>query len=107
MTPLRHRQQVAAAFLAYLLTRDLPLMEWELSTHPQEPALLGRPCQEYTPAEEADAIRQWAAATGLPAPTYTPDDGIGGMYESHGAHQSVLIRVHAWLQDPPRERDAP
>lgn len=102
MTDLRRRQQVAAANLAHWLTHPLPSMEWELSSHPGEPALLGQPPTDYTPEQEADAVRQWAAGLGLPAPTWERSpDGVGGMYESSGVTASVTVRVRTFLEHPP------
>lgn len=100
---LRHRQQIAAANLAHSLTHDLPDMGWELTTHPEEPALMGIPDQRYTPEQEADAVRQWAAALSLPAPVWEPsEDGIGGMYWSTGlAWSGVGVSVRVFLEKPP------
>ncbi|MEV4020203.1 hypothetical protein AB0J35_57975 [Nonomuraea angiospora] len=107
MMSLRYRQQIAAANLAHSLTHDLPDMGWELTTHPEEPALIGIPDTRYTDEQEADAVRQWAVALRLPAPTWElAPDGIGGLYESTGlAWSGVPVCVRVWLKEPPGGED--
>ncbi|WP_214327879.1 hypothetical protein [Nonomuraea sediminis] len=103
MISIRHRQAIAAAILAdLLLTRELPVMDWELSDHPEEPALLAHPGRGLTDEQEVDAVRRWAAALSLPPPTWKPDPPVGGMYGSSGCAQgSTTARVSVFLEEPP------
>ncbi|MFF0867660.1 hypothetical protein ACFYUV_38265 [Nonomuraea sp. NPDC003560] len=93
MTDLRRRQQTAAEHLAHWLTHPL-------TTHPDEPALIGK-AEDFDP-DGADTISRWAAALGLPAPTWEPSiDHLGGTYESQGIVSTVTVRVSVFLDQLP------
>jgi hypothetical protein len=100
----RARQQAAAWHLAHTLLHPLPLMAWELSSHAGDTALEGRPGNEHTPAQQADAVRQWAHALNLPDPVVVPSpELLGYMFESKGDRGGVTIRVRVYLAELPAD----
>jgi hypothetical protein len=105
LTEPRARQQAAAWHLAHLLLRDLPLMDWELASHSGQAVLTGRPCAD-TPAQEVDAVRQWAAALNLPAPVCTAPSGLHGyLFASEGDRHGVTICIRTHLAELPADGD--
>jgi hypothetical protein len=103
-TEPRARQQAAAWHLAHTLLRPLPLMTWELSSHADDTALEGRPDDEHAPAQQADAVRQWAQALNLPDPVAEQAPELPGyMFESQGTRHGVTVRVRVYLAELPAD----
>lgn len=100
---IRHRQQLAAATLAHLLTFDLPLIRWGIDTTELIEVVTGNISSDGTPAERCAALDQWIAHLELPAPTWMPFGGRepGGAYGTRGVHSGVDFRIWTWLPAAP------
>lgn len=106
MSEIRHRQQRAAAMLAYLLTTDLPLAHWDIHPSRSLQMLNGQiPKHTGSEGERRASVDAWAAHLDLGEPEWKPYTAPreGGSYGVHSVYAGVGIDLWTFLEVDPDE----